>query len=367
MTFKENSMNPSIEFTRQSFRTLRTNEKMRHCDIAKQLGISEGELIACFLGMDATPSVAGEIQAIRLHPKWAEIMNSIEPLGEVMALTRNASCVHEKVGTYKNTSQDGPVGLLVGEIDLRIFYHAWAHGFAVREMTKDGLQRSLQFFDKAGMAIHKIHLRSQSNTTKFDELLHQFQSNDQAPGIQVTSLDKPIAELPDRDIDVTAWHQAWRAMKDTHDFFGLLRQFKVTRTQGLRLANPEFVQALPVTCVKDLLEIASGAGTPIMVFVGNPGMLQIHSGPIQKVMSVGSWINVMDPRFNLHLKMDSIAQAWLVRKPTDDGIVTSVELFNDTGEAIAMFFGERKPGTPELTAWRALVDELLARSTAIEA
>jgi putative hemin transport protein len=360
-------MNPSIEFIRQSFRTLRTNEKMRHRDIAKQLGMSEGELLASFLGMDTTPSIAGEMQAIRLHPKWAEIMAFVESLGEVMALTRNASCVHEKVGTYKNASQQGPVGLLVGEIDLRIFYHAWAYGFAVREMTKDGLQRSLQFFDKAGAAIHKIHLRSQSNATKFDELLHQFQSDDQALGIQITALDKPATELPDRDIDVTAWHQAWRTMKDTHDFFDLLRQFKVTRTQGLRLADSEFVQALPVTCVKDLLEIAASASTPIMVFVGNPGMLQIHSGPIQKVIATGSWINVMDPRFNLHLQMDSVAQAWLVRKPTDDGIVTSVELFNNSGEAIAMFFGERKPGNPELSAWRNVVEELLARSTAIEA
>jgi putative hemin transport protein len=284
-----------------------------------------------------------------------------------MALTRNASCVHEKVGTYQNASQQGPVGLLVGEIDLRIFYHAWAHGFAVREMTKDGLQRSLQFFDKAGVAIHKIHLRSQSCIAKYDALLHQFQSDDQAPGIQVISLGKPAAELPDRDIDVVAWHQAWRTMKDTHDFFDLLRQFKVTRTQGLRLADPEFVQALPVTCAKDLLEIAASTSTPVMVFVGNPGVLQIHSGPIQKVMAVGSWINVMDPRFNLHLQMDSVARAWLVRKPTDDGIVTSVELFNKDGEAIAMFFGERKPGRLELTAWRALLDELLARSTAVEA
>jgi putative hemin transport protein len=104
-----------------------------------------------------------------------------------------------------------------------------------------------------------------------------------------------------------------------------------------------------------------------MVFVGNPGMLQIYSGPIQKVVSIGAWINVMDPRFNLHLRSDSVAQAWIVRKPTADGIVTSVELFNDNGEAIAMFFGERKPGKPELTAWRTLVDELLTQSTAVEA
>ena len=357
----------SIQATRQSFQIIRANEKIRHRDIAKQLGISEGELIAAFTGINTIPSEVGEMQAIRLYPQWLEIMASIGSLGEVMALTRNASCVHEKVGIYNNASQDGPVGLLIGEIDLRIFYQAWAHGFAVREITKDGLQRSLQFFDKAGVAIHKIHLRAQSSVANYDALLNQFQSNEQGPGIQVTSLDKPAAELSDQDIDVTAWRQSWRAMKDTHDFFGLLRQFKVTRTQGLRLADPEFVQAMPVAVVKDLLDLAASTSTPIMVFVGNPGVLQIHSGPIQKVVSIGAWINVMDPRFNLHLRSDSVAQAWLVRKPTIDGIVTSVELFNDSGEAIAMFFGERKPGTPELSAWRALVDELLARSTAIEA
>lgn len=359
-------MNQSIELVHQSFRTLRTNEKMRHRDIAEKLAMSEGELIATFAGINSIPSSVGEMQVIRLYPKWLEIMASVGSLGEVMALTRNASCVHEKVGIYKNASQDGPVGLMVGEIDLRLFYCAWEYGFAVREMTKDGLQRSLQFFDRAGVAIHKIHLRAQSSVAKYDALLEQFQSHDQASGIQVLRPDKPVTELPDQEIDVSAWHQAWRAMRDTHDFFVLLRQFKVTRTQGLRLAEPAFVQALPVTCVKDLLEIAASTATPLMVFVGNHGMLQIHSGPIHKVMLTGSWINVMDPRFNLHLQMDSVAQAWLVRKPTIEGIVTSVELFNDNGEAIAMFFGERKPGKPELGTWRALADDLLARSAAVE-
>jgi len=360
-------MTQLIHSTRKSFQTLRVDQKMRHRDIAGRLEMSEGELIAAFLGMDSTSLAIGEIQAVRLLPIWAGIIASVESLGEVMALTRNASCVHEKVGIYQHASQEGPVGLVVGEIDLRLFYGAWRHGFAVREMTQDGLQRSLQFFDQAGVAIHKIHLRPQSSVTQYGALIEQFQSDDQTPGIQVLELDKPVAEFPDQDIDVAGWHQSWRDMKDTHDFFALLRRFRVTRTQGLRLAHPDFVQALPVTCIKDLLEHAATTCTPIMVFVGNHGMLQIHSGSIRKVMLTQSWINVMDPRFNLHLKIDSVAQAWLVRKPTDDGIVTSVELFDSNGEAIAMFFGERKPGDPELTTWRALADGLLARSTAVEA
>jgi putative hemin transport protein len=66
-----------------------------------------------------------------------------------------------------------------------------------------------------------------------------------------------------------------------------------------------------------------------------------------------AWLNVMDPGFNLHLRTDLVRAAWIVRKPTGDGIVTSLELFGATGDTIAMLFGERKPGAPELPDWRA--------------
>ena len=74
---------------------------------------------------------------------------------------------------------------------------------------------------------------------------------------------------------------------------------------------------------------------------------------------MGPWVNVLDPGFNLHLREDHIASAWVVKKPTADGLVTSLELFDAQGETIAMFFGERKPGKRESCEWRALIDNLL--------
>jgi hypothetical protein len=59
--------------------------------------------------------------------------------------------------------------------------------------------------------------------------------------------------------------------------------------------------------------------------------------------------------FNLHLRTDLIANVWVVQKPTSDGVVTSVEAFDASGNNMAMFFGERKPGQPELQGWRDLV------------
>ena len=49
-----------------------------------------------------------------------------------------------------------------------------------------------------------------------------------------------------------------------------------------------------------------------------------------------------------------------MRKPTADGIVTSVELLDPAGKVIVQFFGARKPGIPENEQWRALAEGLVA-------
>jgi putative hemin transport protein len=113
-----------------------------------------------------------------------------------------------------------------------------------------------------------------------------------------------------------------------------------------------------------MMEAASASGLPIMVFVGNPGMIQIHTGPVKRLVPTGPWFNVLDPMFNLHMREDAIASSWLVRKPSVDGTVTSLELFDKDGELIVSFFGKRKPGNPELQEWRSLAESLVTRAAA---
>jgi putative heme degradation protein len=48
----------------------------------------------------------------------------------------------------------------------------------------------------------------------------------------------------------------------------------------------------------------------------------------------------MDPDFNLHLDTTKIGETWITKKPTEDGEVTSVEVFNNDGEFIVQFFGK---------------------------
>jgi putative hemin transport protein len=276
-----------------------------------------------------------------------------------MALTRNASCVHEKIGVYQNATLTERVGVVAsGNIDLRAFYSKWSHGFAVSEMTIRGRQHSLQFFDASGVAIHKIYLREQSEVSAYQNLVKHFADASQQPGLYTESLAPKSSEQADQEIDVQALQQDWADLRDTHDFFSLLKKHGVSRVQALRLAQPKFVQQVHCADVLRALTAAAARDIPLMVFVGNHGMLQIHSGPIQKVWYARPWLNILDVSFNLHLRMDHIDTAWIVKKPTVDGLVTSFEVFDAQGDAIAMLFGLRKPGQQELPAWRGLLDEI---------
>ena len=81
----------------------------------------------------------------------------------------------------------------------------------------------------------------------------------------------------------------------------------------------------------------------------------IHTGQVMKLMERGTWFNVLDPGFNLHLNETQIAETWVVVKPSEDGDVTAIEAYDADGTQIIQLFGKRKPGLPELEAWREIV------------
>lgn len=340
-------MSTLVNDLKEKWEALKTeNPHIRIRNAAAQLGVSEAELLATSIGEGVTV----------LKPEFPALLTEAEKLGKVMALTRNDECVHERKGTYQNGDFSSPhAQLFVGEdIDLRIFLNHWKSAFAVLE----GDKKSLQFFGKDGLALHKIYLTKDSDEAAFDSIVEKFKAEDQNQSLTIETVTPKAPEKADSEIDAEGFKKAWTELKDTHDFFMMTRKFGVSRTQALRLAPEGFAKKIDNSKVVNVLEDASEKNIPIMVFVGNRGIIQIHTGNVKKTLWHQQWFNVMDPDFNLHLDVTKIAEAWIVKKPTEDGEVTAIEVFNKEGDFIVQFFGKRKPGIPELQEWKDLVAEL---------
>ncbi|TDQ08246.1 heme ABC transporter ATP-binding protein [Pedobacter metabolipauper] len=320
--------------------------KKRILDIAKDFNISEAQLLMTGLGDQVT----------LLRPEMDNILKQVENLGHVMALTRNEYCVNERKGTYQNFSQTPHAALFLGEdIDLRLFLSKWKLAFSVSE----GDNNSLQFFDESGNAVHKIYLTGQSDKENFIKLVAHFKAEQQAFFEIKPVLKTNRPERRDAEIDIQGFHTAWNTMKDSHEFFGLLHRFGLNRMQALRLAPEGRAMQMSLESFRRTIAHCAVNEVPVMIFTGNEGCIQIHTGSVKNLAPTGSWFNVLDPEFNLHVNEDGVSSLWHVVKPSTDGDVNSLELYNKDGEVILQVFGKRKPGIPELETWREALAGIL--------
>ncbi len=340
--------NEAIQTAEDIRAAIAENPRMRERDLASELGISEAQLVAAQCGHGIT--------RIDAHPD--KIMDAAQRLGEVMALTRNESCVSEKVGVYDNYHPGAHAAMvLTEEIDLRIFPAQWQHGFMVEKETAAGLRRSLQVFDAAGDAVHKIYLRDSSNLDAWSGIKQDLKIEDQSTTLTVAPR-KPTEPAKSDPSKLDILRKEWKRMTDTHQFLRLTSKLKMNRLGAYRIAGAPFVRALPPEAVDQALHMIHEQGIEVMIFVGNRGCIQIHSGPLETLKSMGPWQNVLDPRHDMHLRLDHIKEVWAVDKPTQRGAAVSLEAFDADGGLILQIFGVPKEGRDSRPAWRKIVAAL---------
>ncbi|MCX7606028.1 MAG: hemin-degrading factor [Bacteroidia bacterium] len=316
-------------------------------DAASILEVSEMALLPVAYGEDAVP----------LRPAFVELLRSLVEMGPLMALSRNEWVVIETTGTYPEPTFEGPIGVLHSPIiDLRLYLMHWAHAYAVRSFGKDGKPLySLQFFTHAGEAIHKVYLRDPSHLDRWGKMVDRFRVSEHPEPVSSEVVPSSGAvPVP------SAFVEEWAALQDTHDFHQLLRRHRLSRIQAVRLAEGHFSWKLASTSVEDLLKWAKDSQTPIMFFVGNPGIHHIFTGTVKELSPARGWVNILDEVFTLHLNPAGIAEVYLVEKPTREGSIYSVEVFGPRGEEVLWIFGARKPGLPVPEGWVRYIESLRA-------
>ncbi|MCB0701115.1 MAG: hemin-degrading factor [Ignavibacteriae bacterium] len=327
---------------------VRRTPKLRIKEYADMLGISELELLASNL----------HDPCVKLKESPIEIYKELPKLGRVMVLARNENAVHERKGTFGKVQIHGSTGLVLGEdIDLRIIFDNWKYVYNVEKEHNGKTLRSIQFFNKYGKPTQKVYLTDDSNEEEYQKLIDTFKlENNSIPTVE--NGEKPKVYNDPENIDFDKALNDWSNLEDTHNFQNILDSQKIKRLDLVKRAPENLAYRVYNDAVIDILHTAAERKVPIMVFVANDDIVQIHSGEVKNIRLIENWTNVLDENFNLHLRNDLIAETYVLFKPTNDGVVTSLELYDMDGELAITFFGKRKPGIPELPEWQAIIGEL---------
>jgi putative hemin transport protein len=233
-------------------------------------------------------------------------------LGRIRSLTGNGAAALECHGRCRCIQIDGTAAFIFGrDRELRLSVGAWHAAFAVREHIGNHVRRSLQIFDAAGQAVHKVYLTDQSDRAAFDTLV-----------LSLASADRPLAfstSPPPR-----------------HGAAPLARP--VSRDAGCRVLTAAAAQAVPVT-----------------IMVANDGAQQSHTGIVARIMAVGPWLCAIGPDFALRLHQDRIEGAWMTdHGPACRGGAQAILLHDHAGAVIASISGVRGSAGWQDPAWLGL-------------
>lgn len=322
-------------------------------ELAAMMGISEAELTAARVGHQAQP----------LRPAMRELLHALEAVGEIKSITRNEYAVHEQLGVFSNIHINDHAGIVLNPraLDLRVFVNQWASVFHLQEMTGHGERQSIQFFDQHGDAVLKVYATENTDMAAWQQLIAEYHAE---PAAEFSVIPATAATFAS-EIDSARLETEWRAMTDVHQFFRLLKKHDVSRPQAFHAVSDDLAQQIGNQSLATLLENVRQDGNEIMIFVGNRACVQIFTGQIEKLMPMHGWLNIFNPAFTLHLQDQQIAESWITRKPTADGIVTSLELFAADGTQIAQLYGQRSEGQPEQAKWREQLTALSAEGAAV--
>ncbi|MFP1890946.1 hemin-degrading factor [Lonsdalea quercina] len=337
-----------MQYDYQDYLQLKEQHPKKYArELAQLMNISEAELSDLRVGHEAR----------RLTGDPRQILAALESVGETKSITRNEYAVHEQVGFYRNQRIGGHAGVVLNPrgLDLRVFPEQWASVFSFIEQTARGERQSIQFYDRQGDAVLKVYGTEHTDWTAWQATVERFTAAENVP-LALTPYAAPASDVV---VDAARLEQEWREMQDVHEFFPLLKRHNLTRQQAFRHVSDDLACLVDNQALATLLNAAHQDGNEIMIFVGNRGCVQIFTGVIEKVVPMDHWLNVFNKTFTLHLQGNTIAESWVTRKPTRDGIVTSLELFATDGTQIAQLFGQRTEGQPEQAQWRQQVTSLV--------
>ncbi|HEY4316106.1 MAG TPA: ChuX/HutX family heme-like substrate-binding protein [Herbaspirillum sp.] len=297
---------------------------------------------------DRTPLTAVQRLAVgiphrvtRLTGPFSALLYRLGELGIVTILSGNESAIQENTCVYDHCGRQ-PLPC-----------QKWKYGFAVNDKDEDGkLQRSLQFFDGDGNALHKIVLMESGAVDAYRAIVGDFAAAEQTPVLDIFRTRPLTANQGVEHIDINALRADWARINDTSEFRARQTEFDHLRLHKLRLAGKAFAHQVANDSVRVLLQKMAELGGTVMALVGNAGIVQAYQGKVKQILRSDAWLSILSSDYRLRLREDHIDSVWVAKKPTVDGIVTSLELFNRQGISIARFFSCTEPGRPEPREWR---------------
>ncbi len=330
-------------------------DELSATDIKKALGLSELEIVDQQLGL----------RSILLKADFLPLINSLSSLGYTLTSLYNNAVVQECKGFYMATVYENTISILVSnakEVEVSVLLNNWHSVYAVRELSESGYRYSLQIFGEDGRVIQKIFMQPQSNFYAYQTIIanHEYYALEATPKLKRPASDS-YSDENDRgmDIDVRALILDWRKKQSINHAELLVKKYGVSYQQMYRCIGDVYAEEFSAKKLQTIMEQVTQRNILVTFRTSNKGALQDYTGMLSNVYAKGDHLYCIAADFSLRILETAIANAWLVRKATAGGIVTSLEFYGSCGSQLLKIHGEYDAKYGEGIYWKRLAEGVL--------
>ncbi len=160
---------------------------------------------------------------------------------------------------------------------------------------------------------------------------------------------------------------AWRSLRDIHHFYPMLAQFGLSKLDAFQQVPSDLAYQVDLNSVWQVLSAVSLSRDNLMIFVDNGSVYQVYTGPVNKLKTI---THHGQTRLIAHghtgemekaifkITTSKLSQAWVVNKFSEQGPVSSLELFDEKLNHIAQLNSYRKEGMAQDEKWTNLMKGL---------
>ncbi len=317
-------------------------------DAAKELGVSELELVAVLDGVefwDARPE---------------DILGDLHQLGTVMSMVRSDHAVSEVNQTFpkwqlregeKNTVSEGALTL---QLDVERLKHIL--------LKVDGKRHSLQFFDASGACLQKVVVAARSDLGALAQLRSKY-ALEKAPELKVEA--GSALEADHAAVDPQAIQESWASLAGPQQANVLFETLNIKRWQALEALGQDVAHCLKDLAPMTLLKHLADSKLAVRHSLSNGPVSQSFEGRFKNIQDAMGFSNVLDAGFNLHLRSDAVCGVWLLKSEGGEAEQHWIEVYGGDHELISSFsLAESSLGEEELfnarSQWKAVVEALKA-------
>lgn len=289
---------------------------------------------------------------IPLKTNFIAIFEHLAKLGKVSTTLFSNSLNHTVQGKFADMhSRNNTLMHFHPNIDTRLFTAKWRYVYA----TEQDKIVCLHFFSRYGDLIYRVCSTSLEQYPQLKKFISKYASKETSSPDITESFTKPKHAKP---INKELLTEQWATMTNVHQASKI---FKYNGNDPITVYTALGKNyALKISAVKliDFFSIIAKHQLNLMMFSRNYAAVQCYVGSISKLICFDGKIEISITDFNFIMRVSQLGDIWLITKPTDNGFVNSINIFDKTGNENLILTDKRTKSEPESDSWLKSIQQI---------